>query len=261
MILALLFSVLALAAEPQVLWSLPYPGEKPVAVFFDATSGALFVSVKEGERARLDRVSLDGKIEKKGLATAKGEPGPLRAFDGKLYWIAGSAVQIVDPKGGRGSMPNVPEKSLATDIAISRDGAVFLAFRDGSLYRLKEKRAELLKQGKPIRALLLLQDQLHVLRAGALETMSLAKSEEASEAFCDCTGLERSSRATWLTVQGPKVLEGKRPLLTLKTEIGRLAYVYRMNTDEDFFVLPLPAERIVRAYRMPGAAKAERTDK
>jgi len=253
---------MAWCSEAKEIWSLPYAGEMPVAAFFDASSGAIYVSVKEGERARLDRVSFAGKLEKKGVATGKGEPGPLRAFDGKLYWIVGSSVQIVDPKGARGTVSHIPaDKGIPTDIAVARDGSVFLAFSAGALFRVSEKGALLIREGKPISGLLLLQEHLHLLSAGMLETLNLDKKEESSENFCECTGLERSSRSTWISTQKGKVLEGRQTILTLKAETGRLAYVYRMDTAEDFFVLPFPKEGIVRAYRMPGAVKKRGADK
>src|SRR3990167_6550826 len=118
--LSVLISTMAFSAEPAEIWTLSFKGEKPVAVFFDAMSGSLYVSVKEGDRARLDRVSLEGKLEKRAMATLKGEPGPLRAYDGKLYWLAGSSVQLVDPKGGRGVLPHFPtEAGTPLDIAIA----------------------------------------------------------------------------------------------------------------------------------------------
>lgn len=258
MLFALLLSALSFGADAQEIWNLPYPGEKPVAAFFDAASGAIFVSVKEGERPRLDRVSLDGKLDRKAVATAKGEPGNLRAFDGKIYWIAGDGVQIVDPKGSRGSLAHVPQsKARPSEIAIARDGAVYLAFDNGALYRITEKKAELAKELKAIRGMVLLENQLHILVEKELVTLSLEKNLAKKESFCDCTGLERSSRGTWLTAQGGRVLEGKKALLTLKKELGRPAYVYRMDPSQDFFVLPFPSEGMLRAYRMPGVGKSK----
>lgn len=265
MLFGLLFSMLCFASEAQEIWRLPFPaGDKPVAAFFDAASGAIYVSVQEGGRARLDRVSLQGKLEKKAVATAKGEPGPLRAFDGKLYWVAGGGVQIVDPKGARSSVPGVPDSAKASDIAVGRDGEVYLVLGQTDLYRISGGQAQALRKGKKITGIFLLLDRLYLLSEGKIVSFPAGKEpalERTESKLCDCAGLERTSAGAWLTVKGGEVRAGEKAILTLKAEIGRPAYVYRMDAAEDFFVLPLPGEGMLRAYRMPGIPKAKKTDK
>lgn len=238
-----------------------------MAAFFDAASGALYVSVKDSNgRGRLDRVSLDGKIEKRGMASSSEEPGPIRAFDGKLYWVAGKeSIQIVDPKGARASVPNVPEKVRASDIAVDRNGAIYLVLQGNAVYRLANKTAEKLWTGKRIMGMFLYLDRLFLLVDGNVVSFSLKNFSESPRSegpLADCYGLERTSAEKWLCVQKGKVLVDGKPLLTLKTEsIGHPAYVFRMDPSEDFFVLPLSDEGKLRAYRMPVMGKPKKTDR
>jgi len=246
------------AGDAKEIWSLSYSGERPVAVFFDANSSAIYVSVVDSRgKGRLDRVSLEGKLEKKGLAFSKEEPGAIRAFDGKIYWVAGlESVQIVDADGDRTLVSGVPKLSRSSLIAVDHKGAVYLVQNGHSLFRVMNGKAELLRDENKITGIFLLLDRLYLLEAGKMVSISinqLGKKELLRQKFCDCKGLERTSSGEWLTIDGEKVIVGGKGILTLKTEIGLAAYVYRMNTSEDFFVLPLVSEGILRAYRMPGA--------
>lgn len=258
-----MFALAAFAAEPKEIWSLKIEGGKPEAAFFDVASSSLYVSVAEnGGGARLDKVSLEGKLEEKGAFKAKGEAGPLRAYGGKLFWVAGERVMVLDPKesGTLELKPYPNGKGTALDIAIARDGAVYLSFAGGSLWRVGEKTEGVSLSGNGnVRALFVLNDKLHYLQDGKLFARSEAQPKAVlSETFCDCRWLERTSAGHWLTVKGSQVLVARKPVLTLKTEIGRPAYVFRMDTTQDFFVLPLPEENSVRAYRMPGAERGKK---
>lgn len=265
MLLALLLPFLALAAnEPQEIWSLKVEGGKPEAAFFDAGTGSLFVSVKEdGGRARLDRVSLDGAMIEKGEFRSKGEAGALRAYGGKLFWTTGTSVRVLDPKEGSDlPLRYYPEeaKGKATDISVGRDGSVYLAFPD-ALFRVGgagSSRIPLDGKGE-VGGLFILNDTLHLIRGTQL--LSRAAEKDGSwkkEKFCDCRWLERTSSGAWMSTSKGEILLDGKALLTLKTEIGRPAYVFRMNTAEDFFVLPLKEERKIVAYRMPGEEKAKK---
>lgn len=264
-LVSFLWAIVAFAAEPTELWSLKVEGGKPAAVFFDVASGALYVSVDTEKGARLDRVSLEGKLEEKGAFSAKGEAGPLRAYGGKLYWIAGAALKVLDPKGGGAAdHPRYPAgaQGTARDISIARNGTVNLAFPGGELWAINDNNASPI--GLPgkgeVGGLFVLDDKLFFLRGDRL----LSRYEKQlktvnSEPFCECRWLERTSAGQWLTTKNGSVLAGGRPLLTLKTEIGRPAYVFRMDTTQDFFVLPLPEQGMLRAYRMPGGEKKKKT--
>jgi hypothetical protein len=256
------------STQAKEIWSLDYAGEKPVAAFFDAASGAVYVSVQDSNgRGRLDRVSLEGKFEKKGLATSAGVPGPMRAYDGKIYWIVGSSVQIVDPKGARGSIVGDPELTRANQIAVDKDGNVYL-IRGNLLVRVDGKKEELVWEGKNLRGLFLYLNELNLLSDGKLVSLVLdpktgkAKSKEESPFCAECSGLERTSSGKWLTSEHGKVFVDGKPILTLEVDyVGYPAYVFRMNPDEDFFVLPLPDDGKLVAYRMPVIAKPKKTDK
>ncbi len=203
---------------------------------------------------RVDRVSLDGKREKKEVAKAPGAPGPLRAFDGNLYWIAGEQVKSFSPEGKQ-----VNELTISggqgdpVDIAVG-SGLIYLGMPNGSLLQIIGKKTTVAAQGAPISGLFLLADTLFVLRGTRFESLGLSGAK-STKLFCElnCHGLERTSAGQWLTVQAGRVLEleGGRaePLLSTGKEIGRLAYVYRKEAKDDFFVLPFPQDGMIRAYR------------
>src|SRR3989344_5287277 len=92
MIWLFLFLADVQAATAPLAWELEFSA-RPEAAFFDANSASIFVSLaEEGDSARVDRVSLEGKLLKKGLARGQGRAGALRAYDGKIYWVVGRKV-------------------------------------------------------------------------------------------------------------------------------------------------------------------------
>jgi len=241
------------------LWSLAFPGAHPQAAFFDAASSALFVSVGDAEGARVDRVSLEGKLLKKGVTRAKGAPGSLRAYDGRIYWIAGDQVMSFTDEGTLSLGRLLKENGDPVDLALGRSGAVFVGMSDGSLLRLEAGLSSVEFRGQPITGLFLLEDTLFILRGTRLQSVTLANfsdPESNAASFCsvNCYGLERTSSGYWLTTQKGKVLEvdGTRTkvLLTTGKSLGRPAYVYRKDPKDDFFVIPFPEEGMVRAFRM-----------
>jgi hypothetical protein len=264
---ALFLALTAFSAEkpgvnPTELWALEFPGASPEAVFFDAASGALFVSLRAGASARVDRVSLGGRREKEAVARAEGAPGPLRAFDGALYWIAGDQVRSFGPSGNRIATKSVPEgHGGAVDIALGPSGQIYLGMGDGPVLRLEDGKTTVESKGGAVSGLFLLESTLYVLRGARLQL--LKEGKRRMEDFCqDCRWLERTSAGRWLTVRGKEILEiagtRHRVLLAPGKGIGRPAFVFRKDPKEDFFVLPFPGEGAVRAYRynpIKGAAK------
>lgn len=257
----------AVVQVPEEIWSLKVEG-RPQAVFFDAATSALWVSVNDGNgRARLDKVSLEGKREEKGAFGARGEAGALRAYGGNLFWVVGSSVKVFDPKKGSSlELRHYPAeaKGTASDIAIARDGAIYLSFINDSMWRVGEAAAapaEAAGTG-PVKGLFVLSDKHYLLRGSELWwRQEKAEKKFAREPFCDCRWLERTSAGKWLTTRDGEVLIGLEPVLTLKTRIGRPAWVFRMDSTQDFFVLPLPEQGMLRAYRMPGTENPKKTEK
>jgi|GEM_PF-5005428 len=255
--------------QAQQIWELDYAGEHPVAAFFDAASGAMYVSVKDSNgRGRLDRVSLEGKLEKRGMATAPGVPGPMRAHDGKIYWAAGSSVQIVDPKGARSSLPGMqPMLDAVRAIAVDGKGMVYVLQSDKMIFAISNLDPKLFLHGEGFFGFFLLLDRLYIAKKKEIISLTLddiakSRSPRVEGPFCDCRYLERTSAGTWLTTRKNEVLVDRQPILTLKTEsIGHPAYVFRMDPSQDFFVLPLSDQGKLRAYRMPVTAKPKKTDK
>ncbi|MGZ3652235.1 MAG: hypothetical protein ACXVB9_22035 [Bdellovibrionota bacterium] len=272
MIAALALAALAFAAPApsKPLWTVQFAGKRPRAAFFDATSSSLIVSLgdKNGEGGSLARVALTGKVENEKLARSKGTPGAIRGFGGKLYWISGNLVESKSDEGilTEGTIPK--ELGDATDVAVGRKGEIYVGTSSGNLVRISNGAVTSILKGLPISGLFILPDTLHILRRRRLQSISLSAAEPepqaAQIAFCakDCHGLERTSSGNWLTVSGARVLEvnGKGNARVLysgepKTELGRPAYVYHMETSEDFYVVPFPAEGVIRAFRVNALPK------
>jgi hypothetical protein len=274
-VIPLLFAALALAATPAKdtvpLWSLAFKGESPMAAFFDAASGSLFVSVRSGngESGHIAKVSQAGKLEKLAFAVAEGAPGALRAFDGKIYWILGNQVQS---SGGAGVLSEgsvAQELGILSDIAVDRRGVIYVGTSAGNLVRISAGAVRAEQKGLPITGLFLYQDTLEILRGARLQSVTLsaagANVDVGSVPFCEkkCRGIERTSTGKWLTVSGPQVIEvnGQGSSRTLyrassvRSSLGRPAYVYQMNPEDDFFVVPFPAEGVIRAFRVNTAKK------
>lgn len=272
--IALLFAALALAAAPAKkpappLWTVEFKGERPAAAFFDAASGSVLVSVRaaNGEGGHIAKVSQAGKLENAEFAASKGPPGALRAFDGRIYWIAGSRVFSKDSEGVTTVGTVDTELGDPRDIAVDRKGVIYVGTSTGYLVRINGGVATAEQKGQPVTGLFLYQDTLQVLRGTKLQAITIsanADPEAASIPFCvkECRGLERTGAGKWLTVSGSQVLEvgGQGSSRTLyaaprNAELGRPAYVYQMNTEDDFFVVPFPEEHVIRAFRVNAARK------
>lgn len=245
--------------EWKEVWSLAFPNGQPVAAFFDVASNSISVSIAEtGGGARVDRVTLEGKLDKARVAKGKGKPGPLRAYGGDLFWINGSEVLRIG-SSGVGSEGKVPaELGAPVDIAVARGRAIYVGLSSGALYRLGSAAPE--SHGAGITGLFLLDDTIHILRGTRLESLRLTGGQSSkSTTLCQlpCYSLERTSAGKWLTTQAGNVLEvnGGRSKVLLKTtaqELGRPAYVYRKDPKDDFFVIPFASEGVIRAFRSPG---------
>lgn len=245
-------------AAPKELWSLSFEKAKPEAVFFDVSKGALYVSLAEGDTARLDLVSLAGKLEQTAVNRGKGKPGPMRVFDDQLFWIVGQQV-LSFGVGGTVPIGTVPaDLGNPVDIAVGRGRAVHVGTTSGTLYRLQSGEGTRVLTGQPISGLFLLENTLYILRGTALQTFALspeADIESKVTPLCSkpCQGLERSSSGAWISVQKDRLVEisgtKERTLLKSGQAMGRPAYVYRKDPKDDFFVVPFPEEGVIRAYR------------
>lgn len=252
--------LVAKPANPQPVWELSFSSGKPTAVFFDVASGALFVSLRDQESGRIAKVSLEGKIQNEKVAASQGVPGPLRSFDGRIYWISGDQVQSWGRTGvvSEGHFPK--ELGDAVDLAITRNRVIYLGTTSGAVVRLQDGVFSRELGGAPVTGLFLLEDTLHILRGTRLHFLTLgaeSEAERASMALCEvnCYGLERTNGGNWLTVSKGGVLEvngAGRSTLLLSTsqKLGRPAYVYRRDPKDDFYVLPFQEEGKIRAYRL-----------
>ncbi|MGE3262365.1 MAG: hypothetical protein AB7K68_11345 [Bacteriovoracia bacterium] len=257
MIFLLFFSLQALAGPLTEKWSATVSGS-PVAAFFDAGSASVFVSVAEGRDSRVDKFDLSGKLVKQEIVSAKGAAGPLRAHFGKLYWVAGDTLWRFDPEAGKKEKLGQFPESLGkpADIAVARNGSVYLGLSGGTLYEIHAGNGSIVSQGSPISGLFLLDTALYILRERKLETYSLdGKKVGFQRPFCQakCSGLEKSSGGSWITSEGMSLREfstnRNRVLLQIKEVPGRFAYVYDREPSQDFLIVPFPAGKILRAYR------------
>jgi hypothetical protein len=207
----------------------------------------------------VDRWSLEGKLTQASVASAKGTAGPLRAYDGKVYWAVGNSLWRFVLAEARLELVTEAPGTIA-DIAIGAGGKVYLGTKEGGLYEKSGKRLTLKNQGAEVTGLFFLESSLFVLREKTLENAG------HSSIICSslCRGLERSSSGAWITASGAKILEvnGKknRVLANLPEAPGRISYVYRRDPKDDFLVIPLPDSHVLRAFGR-GPAKTEKLKK
>ena len=268
---ALFFTAPVIAnQDAPSLWTLEFKGEHPVAVFFDAASSSLFVSVRSagGASGHIAKVSQAGKLENADFATS-GEPlGALRAFDGRIFWIAGNQVFSKGRDGVRNEGSVAAELGDLCDIAVDRKGVVYVGTSAGYLVRIRGGVVSAEQKGQPVTGLFLYQDTLQLLRGTQLQSITVSARTDpqaSSIPFCakECRGLERTGTGKWLTVSGAQALEvgnGGSPRILYSAPasspaLGRPAYVYQMNSDDDFFVVPIPGESVIRAFRVNAARK------
>lgn len=238
--LKLVLSLMCLAApQNQVVWEHRYKNEAPQAVYFDAVSSSIYVSLNEGNSARLDKFDTEGKFVET-VAHEVGEAGALRSYDGAIFWIVGNDIFKVK---------NSAKKILSflakpNDLAIDPQGKIYVALKNGEIWKEEVK----INSGEEVKGLLYLDD-LYFIRKEKIQSLSGKKIP-----FCDCTGLERASNQSWLAARGNTVQmiekNKMKKLLEAGGEMGRISYVYRMNDKEDFLVLPLPKLKQVRAIRV-----------
>jgi hypothetical protein len=258
MILALLLALQVQAAVLVEKWSVTIKDGSPVAAFFDAGSGSVFVSVSEGKQARLDRFDLTGKLLKQGIAEAEGRAGPMRAHFGKIYWTAGFTIWSLDPiTEKKGKVKNIAEGTGdITDFTVARDGTIYVSLSKGMLLETNKESSQVRAEGEPITGLFLLDTELYMVKTHQLQAYSLTTQKlGAKKNFChsDCLGLEKASSGSWITAEGNKLREIKekanRVLLDAKEPLGRLGYIYDREPKEDMVIIPFPASKTLRAYR------------
>jgi hypothetical protein len=251
----LLLSSCALAAAPPSpapwvnTFEIAVEG-KPRAAYFDAGTSSLLVALDNGAEARVDRYSLEGKLQEKGVMTGAGEAGALRAYDVRLFWLAGGKLLASGPHGR--ALP-VSEKFAGggfADVTVLRGGKPLAVGAAG--VTTEEKVDPFFKGATGVYQFL---NDVYVLFGGRLGKLGETKSEKVCG---DCHWLERTSAGDWLFVEGKKVIrraadKKNRTFLELSSAPGRPAYVFQKDPADDFLVVPLPEEGKVRAFRAPRA--------
>jgi hypothetical protein len=249
----LLGSLLAHAALPawENTFDIAVEG-KPRAVFFDAGTSSLLISLDANGGARVDRYSLEGKLQEKGTMKAAGEAGALRAYDVNLYWIAGGKLIASGPHGKALALSEAFAPGNFTDVTVLRGGKPLAVGPAGVTS------AEMANAGYPqATGVYQYLNDVYVLFAGGKLTRL---GEKKSEKVCkDCRWLERTSAGDWLFVEGKKLIRhvtGKKsfPFLEFSSAPGRPAYVFQKDPADDLVLVPLPEEGKVKAFRAPRPA-------
>ncbi|RZA09870.1 MAG: hypothetical protein EOP11_00230 [Proteobacteria bacterium] len=245
----LLFSITQAAAAAPI-WDSAFEFAvegKPRAVFFDAGTSSLLVATDVKTGARVDRYSLEGKLQEKGTMDAAGDAGALRAYDTKLFWIVGGKLKASGPHNTKLEVTKNFQDATLTDITVLRGGKPLGV---GAAGVITDEKVDATFQG--ITGVYQYLDDIYLLADGK----RLARAGKAgSEAFCEnCRWLERTSAGDWLTVNGNKLLRrsGKKPaekFLELSSAAGRPAYVFQKDPADDFILVPLPEEGKVKAFR------------
>ncbi len=233
-----LFLASVALADWKPVWKLETQGA-PKTVFFDASSGKIFLSVESGKKAWVERISYEGKSEET-IAKGDAPAGPLRAYGGRIYWGAGGKVFSFGPEGEKKKVE--AEIPSITDIALDAKGILYVASEAGVYSQGK------VIFSKPVTSLLYLQS-LHIFSQGKI----IVDSKESL--FCDCLGLERAPLGGWFTAEGKKIVrrngKTKEVLLVASSPPGRLGYLYRRETKEDLLLVPRPDGKVLEAYRAP----------
>lgn len=247
MIFFLLFAVFAQAGDIFVGWGALTPGNAPRAVFYNAATDSLFVSMDSAKGPLVEQWGMEGqKISDVFSLHEKKTAGALRAYDGKIYWAVGNTVWRFTPEGKEAkAVAEVP--GSITDIAIAGNGALYIGTAEGVIY--KNSKDEKFNTGSKVTGLFFLENTLFALREKTLD--KIQGDSVVSEKICSspCRGLERSSAGEWIMTEGKALRIKKRVADTFKHEPGRFAYVYRRDPKDDLLVVPFPDFGGLQAYK------------
>jgi hypothetical protein len=253
LLMSLGLSSMAVAASWIETWATEMPG-KPVAAFFSASAGKVFVAVdKENAKSALYRLTTSGRLETDAFAEEKGPAGPVRAYGSRVYWVVGDKV-FSYLESGKGRRLEAKTGEGIVDLALDAQGRLFLAGVAG--VRVHEGAGlQAGPQPSPQGSTPPITDpSTGLFFAGELFALvdgRIHSSAGKGEKICsrECRGLERAPDGAWMTTEGAAVKKGREVLLQSTSVPGRFAYVYQRETRNDLIVLPLPEESRLRAYR------------
>jgi len=233
----------AFAAWKQV-WETKVPG-RPLAAFFHAADGKIFVATQTEKKSAVWAVSDAGTLSEDAIIEEKGNAGPLRAGGGRLYWAVGGKVISFTPEGGKKKEEGKFTDEIL-DLTVDPKGQVYLAGAKGLL--LGEK----VIQPKAVHGLLFLAMDLYTLNEGKV-VATRNSSSPLTVCAAGCKWLERSPDGSWITVRGNQVVAvGKKETVLAEGKgLGKPAYVYRRESKDDLLIVPYPEEGMVRAFRAP----------
>jgi hypothetical protein len=238
-LLLLLLPLFAHAKPWKQVWEVRFD-TAPRFAFYDATSSNVLVAL---DGAAVRRISLQGEAEKENFAEAEGTPGPMRAYGGRIYWAIGKTIYSFPADGGR-LRKEAEASAPVLDLSLDAKGKLFVAGAKGVGEPKKE-------YGAAATSLFALSADLFTLRGGNVSGPAKERKICDQAAF----GLERSPDGKWVTVCGKRVSREGETLVEGKTKPGRIAYVYRKESQYDLLVVPFPEEKVVRAYQSEEAGK------
>jgi len=223
---------------------------KPRAVFFDAGTSSLLVSLDDKDGARVDRFSLEGKLQEKGTMKGPGAAGPLRAYDVNIFWLNGGRLLISGPHGRAVAPPPAFADGGYTDITVQRGGHPLAVGPKG--ITTAESASPAFAGATGVYQYL---NDVYVLFGGKLGRLGEKKAEKVCG---ECRWLERTSGGDWIFVEGKKLIRRAADKNTIFLEFGsapgRPAYAFQKDPADDFVLIPLPDEGKVQAFRAPRPA-------
>lgn len=155
-LLLLLIASSSAIAEPKAVWEISEGIDRPESAYYDADSGALFVSQVVGNGSEKDgkgwisKISADGKMIKEKWATGLNAPKGLRAVNGVL-WVSDIdhfvGFNIAD--GKKVDDVTVPNAKFLNDVATGLDGTVYVSdMGDKKIYAYKDGKLSVFAEGE-----------------------------------------------------------------------------------------------------------------
>jgi hypothetical protein len=232
-LLLLLLPLVAHSKPWKQVWEVRFDSA-PRFAFYDASSSNVLVAL---DGASVRRISLQGEAEKENIVEREGKPGPLRAYGGRIFWAVDKEIYSFPNDGGR-LRKEGESAAVVNDISLNAKGQLFVASEKGVGEPGKEA-------GAATSALFALSSELYSLNGGEVSGPGRKKK------VCDgsALGLERSPDGKWITACGKRVSREGEVLAEGNTVPGRIAYVYRKESQYDLLIVPFPEEKAVRAYQ------------
>lgn len=143
------------AGGPAPLWTLATEFAAPESAYFDATSGAVFVSsinggiLEKDGNGYISRLTPDGKAVNMKWATGLHAPKGMRSLGGTLWVTDIDEVVAIDIASGKiSARVNVEGASFLNDLATAPDGTVYASDSNNStIFAVKDGKSSIFVAG------------------------------------------------------------------------------------------------------------------